>query len=279
MDMKMDKRSLYEKKVIEDEEFPIQFFVNTANKRGEYFREHWHEHIELHYILEGKGLYECNQKRVIAKEGSLVVFNSNELHRGSVMGKKIEAIVMIFELSSFSKEIAHAGVIFENLIENDEFIQEKMKDFFHENKEKKIAYKLASKGILFELLTYLIRYHVVERLNESEFNKRNKNLIRLNTVIQYIEKNYTEPISNKTLASIIHLSEDRFNHLFRESMGISPLNYMNDIRLKKAKHLLESGEYTVSEAAIEVGFGDLNHFGRLFRKKFEVTPSNILKQK
>lgn len=271
----MDKKALYEKKIIKDEEYPLQFIVNVITKPGQYFIMHWHEHIELHYIVKGGSIFYCNQKKIVAKEGSLVVFNSNELHCGVLEEKKMEAIAVVFELSAFSKEVAHTGFVFENLIENDAFIKNKMEEFYFENKEKKIGYKLAARGILYEMITYLMRNHVAVKLSESENSKRNKQLIRLNTVIEYIQQNYNEPICNKTLASLIHLSEDRFNHLFKESMGVSPLNYINNFRLEKAKNLLKIGEYTILEAAMEVGFSDINHFGRLFRKKYGCTPSSI----
>lgn len=274
----MDKRKLYEKKIIEDEEFPIQFIMNSITQKGEYFYTHWHEHIELHYMVKGSSVFYCNQKKIVAKEGSLVVFNSNEVHRGVSDGGKIEAVVMIFELSAFSREVAHAGFVFQNLITDDAAIQEMMQRFYRENQEKQTGYKLACKGIVLEVLTYLMRRYAVEKLNESEYSRRNKNLIRLNTVIEYVEKHYTEPVTNGELAELIHVSEDRFNHLFRDSMGISPLNYINEIRLKKAKNLLETGEYSVLEAATEVGFSDLNHFGRLFRKKYGCTPSSVWKK-
>lgn len=274
----MNTLNLYEKKIIEDEEFPIQFFMNSIKKTGEYFWLHWHEHTELHYIIKGSSVFYCNQKKIIAREGSLVVINSNELHRGVVEEKQLEAIVLIFEMSSFSKELAHASIIFENLIKNDELIQKQMYALFKENEEKKIGYKLSSKGMLYELLVYLMRNYAVMKLSESENIRRNKNLIRLNTVIQYIQEYYTQPISNRTLADLVYLSEGRFNHLFKESMGVSPLNYINEIRLKKAKNLLETKEYTVSEVALEVGFSDFNHFGRLFYKKYNCTPSSILKK-
>lgn len=275
----MDKRLLYEKKVINDEEYPLQFIVNAITTQGEYFYMHWHEHIELHYIVEGSSILYCNQKKILAKKGSLVVINSNELHRGVLEEKKMEAIVIIFELSSFSKEVAYSGFVFQNLIENDSFIQNKMEEIYTENNDKNVGYKLAVRGMLYEMITYLMRNHVSQKLSESENTKRNKKLIRLNTVIEYIQQNYNEPISNKTLASMIHISEDRFNHLFKESMGISPLNYINEMRLEKARNLLQTGEYTISEAAMEVGFSDINHFGRLFRKKYECTPSKTAGRK
>lgn len=271
----VDKSQLYEKKIIEDQEFPIQFFENSPHNKGEYFCLHWHEHIELHYVMSGRGIFYCNQKKIMAEKGSLVVINSNELHRGIVEDKNMKAFVMIFELSAFSREVAHAGIVFRNLIEDDTRIQGMMREFSKECENQEIGYKLACKGILYQLITYLMRNYAVLKLNEIENSKRNKNLIRLNTVIQYIQEHYTETISNQTLAEMVHLSEDRFNHLFKESMGISPLNYVNDIRLKKADNLLKTGEYTVGEAASMAGFGDINHFGRLFRKKYGCTPSSV----
>ena len=47
---------------------------------------------------------------------------------------------------------------------------------------------------------------------------------------------------------------------------------MNEVRLKKAMHLLKSGNYSAAEVADAVGFSDYNHFGRLFRRYYQCTP-------
>ena len=72
------------------------------------------------------------------------------------------------------------------------------------------------------------------------------------------------PISCR--ADLIHVSEGRFSHLFKESAGMAPLQYINKVRLEKAANLLKRGDYTVAEVANAVGFSDYNHFGRLFRR-------------
>ena len=77
---------------------------------------------------------------------------------------------------------------------------------------------------------------------------------------------------------MIHLSEGRFNHLFKEGMGISPLQYINEVRVKKAMNLLKRRENTVAEIADSVGFTDYNHFGRQFRRYYGCPPSEILKK-
>jgi len=120
-----------------------------------------------------------------------------------------------------------------------------------------------------------MRYYVVESISDKEHLKRNRDLDRLNTVFRYIQKNYTEQLSNQELAGVIHLSESRFCHLFKESMGQSPLNYINEVRLQKAYLLLQQKELSVAEVAAVVGFTDYNNFGRLFKKKYGFSPSEV----
>jgi AraC-like DNA-binding protein len=131
------------------------------------------------------------------------------------------------------------------------------------------------KGRIYELITYLLRNYVVENLSDKENLKRIQNLQRLNTVLQYIQDNYMDSIAIAQLAELIHLSEYRFCHLFKESVGQSPLSYINEVRLKKAYTLLEQKEMTISEVAAAAGFQDYNNFGRLFRKYYGYTPSHV----
>jgi len=267
--------SLYEKKIINDKEFPVQIVVNHIRKPGIYFAPHWHEHIELHYVLEGRGTFNCNQKPYQVDKGGLLIVNSNELHEGISEANDLDALVIIFKMDAFSREVADFNAIFQTLIESDEYIRKLLEDFYQEEMEKAFGYKLAMKGKIYELITYLLRNYVAETLSDRESLKRIQNLNRLNTVIQYIHDNFIDTITIGQLANLVHLSEYRFCHLFKDSIGKSPLNYINEVRLKNAHRLLELKEMTISEVAIAVGFQDYNNFGRLFRKYYGYTPSHV----
>ncbi|MDF2907098.1 MAG: hypothetical protein K0R34_2419 [Herbinix sp.] len=271
----MHDLSLYEKKIINDEEFPVQMFKQQIRKQGLYCPSHWHEHIELHYVLKGQGTFYCNHRPFNMEEGSLVIINCNELHEGFSRSKNFEALVIIFELDSFSKEVANCNVIFQSIIASDATIKKLMEDIYQEELNKQAGYKMAMRGKIYELITYLLRNYVAESLSDKENIRRMQNLKRLNLVLQYIQGNYSEPIAIGTLADLIHLSEYRFCHLFKESLGKSPLNYINEVRLKTAHHLLEQKEMSVSEVAAAVGFTDYNNFGRLFRNYFGYAPSHV----
>lgn len=274
----MQSLELYEQKIISDSEFPVQMFVNDLDKKVWYFKEHWHEHIELHYVLEGRTTLRLGQREILAKEGNLVIVNSNELHAGYCDGTHMRVLVIIFDMADFYQELADRNVIFQSLVENDEDIDRIMSAIQIEYSEQKIGYRLICKGELLHLIVHLAREYAVEVLTDRESDSRKRRLERLNTVLNYIQANYTRQISNGELADIIHLSEDRFNHLFKESMGIPPLQYINEIRMKKAMNLLKRKEGTVVEIADSVGFTDYNHFGRQFRRYYGCTPSEILKK-
>ncbi|MDO4294364.1 MAG: AraC family transcriptional regulator [Eubacteriales bacterium] len=263
---------LYERKVLSDREFPIQVFVNSRREKGQYFDAHWHEHIELHYVVRGATRIELNQETYLAQKGSLVIANSNVLHAGFCDGIAFDALVMIFNMEDLSAELAEKNLIFQPMIRGDRHIDELMLQIYREQEKKELGWRLACKGALLQLIPYLARRYVQEMLTDRESMRRRKNLERLNTVLQYIQEHYGEDISNSQLAGLIHVSPDRFSHLFRESMGAAPLQYINEIRLKKAMNLLKNGDCTAAQAADAVGFSDYNHFGRMFRRFFGCTP-------
>lgn len=158
-------------------------------------------------------------------------------------------LVVILDLDELSAQVAEKNILFQPMICADTKIQELMSLIYQEQNERSLGWKLACKGALLQLIAYLVRRYAEQMLTDKESLKRRKNLERLNTVVHYIEENYTDSISNAQLAELIHVSEDRFNHLFRESMGMAPLQYMNEVRLKKAMHLLKSGNYSAAEVA------------------------------
>lgn len=73
-------------------------------------------------------------------------------------------------------------------------------------------------------------------------------------------------------AALCNMSEPNFRRLFREYTGQSPVEYRNGLRLSAARAKLQSGQYTVSEAAEASGFSNLSFFIRLYKKRYGITP-------
>ena len=270
--------ALYEKKILKDQEFPIQLIINKCDNKGIYFNSHWHEQIELHYVVYGQTIIRLEQEEIRAKEGDLVIINSNVLHEGNRVGGNMETLVAIFDMETFSKEFADKNIIFCPIISGDVEISKLMLHIYEEYQRKEIGYQLVCKGELLKLVTYLARNKAIEMLSEEGVLKRRKKLERLNRVYQYIEMHYAEVITNCELAELVHLSEGRFYHIFKESAGVAPQQYINEIRLNKAMKLLKQDAITATEAAEAVGFLDYNNFGRMFRRYFGCTPLEARRQ-
>ena len=274
----MDVMDLYEHVESPDPEFPVYLYWHNQQQTGEYFPAHWHEYLELHYILTGESVFYINQKPVVAKEGDLVLSNSNELHRGICQGAPMESCRLLFSLEDLSPELDNRGYVFQNLIEKDETIKSCILSLCREDALQQAGYKQACKAIVTELVVHLCRNYVAQTLSREDTRRRQKNRDRCNRLITFIEANYASQLSNQDLADLLHLSKDRFEHFFRENFGITPLQYIQNYRMKMAKKMIKEGNIPVSKVAQMVGFADYNYFGRTFRNHFGCTPTQMAKE-
>ena len=69
------------------------------------------------------------------------------------------------------------------------------------------------------------------------------------------------------------LAERTFKRRFQQATGLSPLEYVQTLRLEEAKHLLETGDDSIEAVANAVGYEDAGFFSRLFRRKVNLTPA------
>ncbi len=102
---------LYEKKILKDKEFPIQLLVNKWNSKGKYFGAHWHEQIELHYVVRGRTVIRLEQEEMDAGAGSPLQDQSDSLsaqkQEAAMMGSREEGS------GNLSSEAAE-GTVFEH---------------------------------------------------------------------------------------------------------------------------------------------------------------------
>ena len=95
----------------------------------------------------------------------------------------------------------------------------------------------------------------------------------LSPAVRFIEQNYFDGnLSNTVLAEKANISEVYFRRLFKEKYGITPKQYILDIRIRRAKQLLDL-KNSVSFVAQECGFGSVYHFCRIFKEKTGLTPT------
>jgi len=103
---------------------------------------------------------------------------------------------------------------------------------------------------------------------------------QINTVIgtrSYIENNYDTNLNLDKLSQIHFVSKYHLLRLFKKYYGLTPRQYLIDIRIEKSKELLKSG-ITVTETCFAVGFESLGSFSSLFKRKTGKTPAQFRKE-
>ncbi len=88
-----------------------------------------------------------------------------------------------------------------------------------------------------------------------------------------------EKITIADVASEIGVSPSHFMKYFKNTMGTSFIDYLNEYRLSMASRLLLSSDVSILDIANEAGFDNLSYFNRLFKKRFGITPSNYRKSR
>jgi len=137
--------------------------------------------------------------------------------------------------------------------------------------------------VLFEedmtrLLLYLLHQHrdLVQQLHQLPPVKKATKLEvykRLSFAIDAIHSQASLPLDIDALASTACLSKFHFLRLFKQAFGLSPYQYMQQLRLGKALHLLKHTSLTINEIATTLGFENSNSFSRLFYQRHLVYPS------
>lgn len=92
--------------------------------------------------------------------------------------------------------------------------------------------------------------------------------------IQYMEMNHKSQMPVKTIAKKVGISGSYLTHLFTKQTGMSPVRFLNSLRIKKAIELLEETDLYISQIAFAVGFQSIQHFNRIFKKMMKKSPSD-----
>lgn len=128
---------------------------------------------------------------------------------------------------------------------------------------------LLERTLVCQILIYLNRYYrAYNNLPEMTAGADTRVIYK---VLTYIAEHYTEKLTLSDLAQQVFLSNHYLCRRFKQVVGISPMDYVANLRMTKAKELLIQG-ISVEETCARVGYGNLSHFSRQFHQKTGMSP-------
>jgi AraC-like DNA-binding protein len=128
------------------------------------------------------------------------------------------------------------------------------------------------------LKIYLLVLILLSRINAAFWNERitDKRVIK---VIGYIDKHYSEALTNEALSGLVNMATNSFLRLFKQSMGISIQRFVQQIRIEKAILEMHHAPASIEWVASKCGFNDRHHFSKVFKRVTGLPPAQYRQQK
>lgn len=137
--------------------------------------------------------------------------------------------------------------------------------------EQNPGFRLISQSLLLLLIGKLSRWY--DQVSTEDSTK----LLLIAKSIAHMEQTLYEPLSIKELARIANMSERSFYRIFQKATGVSPNQYLTNLRLSQAAELLKHSDASITEIAFECGFQDSSYMTKQFKRHMDITPSQFRK--
>jgi AraC family transcriptional regulator len=141
-----------------------------------------------------------------------------------------------------------------------------------------LAARVPGKSLRIAALTQLFAAHLVEkytRLAGQAAYRGGLPIHLLRKVEDYVAEHLAEEISIERLAELAELSASHFAHVFKETTGMSPLQFITRQRITRAQQLIRETSRSLIDVGLEVGYTSPSHFAQVFRRVVGVTPTNF----
>ena len=224
----------------------------------------------IHYVLGGKGYYRVNNTMYRLEEGDAFLICPDELIYYEADKKEPWTYTWI----------GFQGVKIRGYLERTSLPATPVFHYGHDDRIRLCHEKmfeanqlsgnrdLIMNSILYEYLFLLARKFPREQISPGE-----KQSIYVEEALRYLESRYGQELSIKALADELGLDRSHLHRVFKAATGVSPQEYLLDLRIRKASELLKRTDLPVSVIALSVGYEDTLYFSRLFKKKKGHSPT------
>lgn len=277
---------LFVKNPLNDSNFP--FLILDCNNhqsfppRLRYHDMHWHDDLQIIYVIEGQVKIRLINRIEIAKTGEIGFINKHILHQIEEVETSHyqsfifpQSMIMFYYHSPMNDQFndflnnTHNDYILMNNQESIEIIKN-ISEVYYKQKEYK-EYHITSLLIQF-IYQLLIHNHQVYSSNDTS------QYLIIQKCIVFIHQHYQEDISLQDIADYGNISVGYLGKLFLKTLEMTPYEYLINYRIKKSLELMTIDHKTITQIALEVGFNEVSYYIQVFKKKMNITPKQYQKQ-
>ncbi|MGO4110057.1 helix-turn-helix domain-containing protein [Paenibacillus sp. YAF4_2] len=248
---------------------------------------HFHSTYEIFCLMSGKREFFIKDRTMVIHEGDIVIIAPNILHRttNTETPEHERLIVNIHEKlmaagNSTFMDVLHPLFEKEYIIVNcslqDRLVIESLaQNIILEMQEKKPGFEMYTQTLTLQVLMICCRH--VKQNSVEPLESPSPMHERISEVVRYINSHYMQELSLHLLSEKFYVSPYYLSRFFKEATGFTFVEYLNSVRIKEAKKLLEQSSMKVNLIAKRVGFGSVTHFGRVFKSVTGYVPLHYRK--
>lgn len=267
--------------------YPLAGYICRNNRFNINIGMHWHPEVEINRFESGDFIYNYAMKEYKIKAPCIALIPGNVLHNLQISkGANQSSVVFnpsIIELNSYDEVqsqllsyLSQGGSRMPPFItaDMDYFAQaDELLSFIIENSNSEdCAVRLRVKAHLLELLAVLYENGIFLNSNidiNEEFDSKQQ---KIKDLLSFINEHYTEKLTMNDAANYLKVSRQYFCRYFKRSTGMSFVDFINDLRLRRASQEIMHTSKSITDIALDHGFDNIGYFFKLFRLKFNQTP-------
>jgi AraC-like DNA-binding protein len=227
-----------------------------------------HAFVEVAWVLEGAVTYRVGDRDIVVESGRGIVIPARVEHatRVSPGSRAGSAWIASEQVSGVAASLGRRAFAEATLLGDASDLARLGALLESEAEEARAGQLLAAEALAEALVVAIVRRAPAAVQSPSD--------PRLGKAIALIESQYAESLGVDALSRAAGISRFHFSRMFRDALGMSPYQYLQRVRLERARELLLGGN-CVTDAALSVGFRDLGRFARAFREEFGCAPSDV----
>lgn len=250
-----------------------------------YSSVHWHTAIELGYCMHGQGTCRCGEVEIPVSAGSLVLINSLEVHsywsqdHFDFVCIHIESQAIDRFMPDFSQlrfDLKKDGLTAQAVSAKKQ-LMELVQTLVEVERSRPEGYQLKGQALLFEIAALLVRDFSI-RVSQNERETVQRDILRLEPLVAHIQKHHAEELTLEDAAGYMGLNKAYFCRLFKRTIGVPFVRYLNMIRVIAVARDLTNTDNTISELMERHGFRNQKLFNQIFREIYGCTPSQKRKE-
>lgn len=247
-------------------------------------REHFHQDIELIYVLDGSMTVKLGDQKSELKADDVLVINANKKHFLEAQDKNLLYVRLGIAYPIVSDIFQSVDIIFwcDSSKENDQRydeVRKALKDLLGKYlKEGQTEISFGYISQCYKVLEIMALHFLVQTGDKENITDKDRFEDRILQINNYIRSNYAQDISLKDLSEKLFLSIGYLSRFFKKNYGMSFAEYLTNIRLYHAVEDLLYTNVPITHVAYDNGFTNAAVFNKAFKKAYGETPSSFRKK-